>query len=210
MSDDIRALAIHEAAHAAAIHVLGLQKEAADVVIMARIGGAAATLAGYVGRFHSGKIPAATDIPLENPGAPPAWVKAFESYRTFLPGAVIAWAGPLAQERVSGNRHGDEADMRRVASLANTTLYVSGRCPAAWTRFTRMATRRMLAVPMVWGGVVNLADALAHGLQIEIVKAERSGHEGLVEFMIEAAAAERLLEQGGARRGIFEDLGEVK
>lgn len=63
---------------------------------------------------------------------------------------------------------------------------------------------------MVWRAIENLADELARGLRIELLKAERDGHEGLVEFVVPSAQAERLLEAGGARRGIFENWGTVE
>ncbi|MGJ0507402.1 MAG: hypothetical protein ACR652_09750 [Methylocystis sp.] len=207
MCDAIFALAAHEAGHAAAIHVLALKS--ADVVVQARLGQTAATLAGYVGVYQAGRRPSVEDIPLENPGPPPSWVQSFESWRLFLPGALVSLAGPLAQERVAGNRHGDEGDMRQVANLASLTRYASGRDPEAWARMARMITRRMLASPMVWGGVESLADALARGLRMQLHMAGRDGDEGLVEFVVPAAEAERLLEQGGARRGIFEHLGAL-
>ncbi|MGJ0506998.1 MAG: hypothetical protein ACR652_07625 [Methylocystis sp.] len=206
MSDPIRALATHEAAHAAAAFVLGLPVN--DAVLQARDGGA--RLSGYVGEFHSCRRVSIDDIPQENPGPPPAWAKSFESHRLFLPGALVAWAGPLAQERVAGNTHGDEGDMRRVTSLANLTHYASGRSADAWTRLTRMAARRLLASPMVWRAVKNLADELSRGLRLELIKAEHAEETGLVEFMVPAATAERLLEAGGARRGIFENWGTVE
>ncbi|MGJ0507494.1 MAG: hypothetical protein ACR652_10215 [Methylocystis sp.] len=63
---------------------------------------------------------------------------------------------------------------------------------------------------MVWRAIEGLADELARGLRIELLKAERGGKTGLVEFMVPSAEAERLLEAGGARRGIFERWAAVE
>lgn len=205
MVDSINGLTTHEAAHAAIGHVLSLP--ARDVIVQCRLNDGLMCLSGYYGEFEAGRVFSLDEVPLENPGPPQPWVESFESYRLFLPGALVAWAGPLAQERVAGNRYGDEGDMRRVTSLANLAHYASGRSADAWTRLTRMAARRLLASPMVWRAVENLADELARGLRIELLRAERDGRDGLVEFVVPSVEAARLLEAGGARRGIFEKWG---
>ncbi|MGJ0391170.1 MAG: hypothetical protein ACR650_00165 [Methylocystis sp.] len=201
MVDAIRALAVHESGHAAAAFVLGLPIN--DVVVQARDDGR--KLSGYVGAYHSGRHVSANDIPVEKPGAAPPWANT--SFRAFLPQAIVAAAGPAAQDRVGGGFEGSEGDERRIQHLANLTHYASGRDPEAWKRMTRMIALRLLASPTVWGGVVNLSDALARGLRIELLKFESDGQAGLVEFVVPAAGAERLLTEGGARRGIVEHWG---
>ncbi|MGJ0508409.1 MAG: hypothetical protein ACR652_15060 [Methylocystis sp.] len=200
MIDPVHTIAIHEAAHAAVAFALG--RADSDVIVQCRFTDGL-HLSGYVGEFRAERAVSVDDIEVISVGSPETWAKPDKGdYLLFLPKAIIAAAGPIAQMMIGAGDHGREGDDRIIANMASLTHYATGRNPEAWTRLVHRTTRQVLRVPLVWRSVEHLADALKRGLRLEMMRAEYDGRQ-FVEYCVPSAESEHLLCEGGGRRGLF-------
>lgn len=195
-SGNAAALAHHEAGHAVARFLLGLEPR--DVVITVRRAGGEIGFSGYVGEHCSGYIPRLADVPIKETRAPDQHSNF--CWRVMFPSAVVAAAGPAAQFRFCGDTIGDESDQREIDNLARETLQFSARNPHAFKRAVRIAARRAVGAVTAWAATEALAEELVRRLRLaELHKNATSGD--MIESVVTANDVEHILEYAGARRG---------